>query len=257
MYSGSPGVVPDGEHGAGREDLDEVRAAREQLAHAPAHRGLVVGDAAAHLVRHLDAHGQAGDFAGAVGDRDVGAGHEHARTLDQPGIDGVAKRDVDQRAIRADVPHRRESGGKRRARVRGAEQRVARGGARQRRRDVGGADVADQVRVQVDEARHDGVRRPVDQPAAAARTRAPGRDGSDAAVVDADRLVEEIPPLFHVEQLAGTDDDHLGGCGLGECGECDRRGRCEPPPIDFHAAPPNRRLCDIIRPPSKRVATCA
>ena len=83
MYSGVDGVVPAVEHRAGRDDLDEVGAAGEELAHALAHLGFVVGDAASHFIRHERPCGQARDFAATARDRHVGARDVHARPLDQ------------------------------------------------------------------------------------------------------------------------------------------------------------------------------
>ena len=200
---------PGGEHGARRDHLDEVGAAREQLAHALAHFRLVVRDAAAHFVGYGDAFRQAGDFAAAIRDRDVGARDVHARSLDLACVDRVSKRDVDKGAVGAEVAHCRESRVERRARMRDAHQGIAGGGTRQRRRDVCGADVADEVRVQVDESRQHRELGPVDEPAAAARGRGPRRDRRDAPILDADRAVREIDALLHVEHAAGMNDDRF------------------------------------------------
>ena len=154
----------------------------------------------------IDALRQARDFAAAVRDRDVGARDVHARSLDLACVDRVPKRDVDEGAVGAEVAHRREARVERRARMRDAHQGIACGGARQRRRDVRGADVADEVRVQVDESRQHRELGPVDEPAAAARRGGPRRDRSDAPILDADRAIREIDALLHVEHAAGVND---------------------------------------------------
>ena len=184
---------------------------------------------------HDRALGQARDFAAAAGDGHVGAGDEHARPFDLAGIDGVTQRDVHERAVGADVAHRREAGIERRARVRDAHQRVACRGTRERRRDVRGADVADEVRVQVDEAGQHGVRRPVDQPAAGPRTRGPGRDRRDAPVLDADRAIREVHALLDVEHAPDPHDDRFRArgrepCRARECERCKQRRA-----NDFHS----------------------
>jgi hypothetical protein len=130
--------------------------------------------------------------------------------LDLPRVDGVPKRDIYEGAVSADVAHRREARVERRARVGDAHQRVARRRTRERRIDVGGTDVADKVRVQVDEAGEHAVRRPVDQ-AGAARGPAPGRHGDDAAILDADRAVRKVLALLDVQHAAGAHHDRLGG----------------------------------------------
>ena len=103
------------EYRAGRDDLDEVGATREELAHALSHLGFVVGDAAPHFIRHERPCGQARDFSAAARDRHVGACDVHARPLDLARVDGVPERDVDEHAVGADVAHRGEAGIERRA----------------------------------------------------------------------------------------------------------------------------------------------
>jgi len=124
--------------------------------------------------------------------------------------------------------------------MRRADQRVARGRAGERRRRVGRADVAHQVRMQVDEPGYHGIGRPVHEVRAAARTRAPGRDRCDTAVVNANRLVVDVAALFDVEHAPRAHDDHVGGCRLRETGECKCRYRSEPPWMNLHAPPPDR-----------------
>src|SRR6185503_9098918 len=201
-----------GKHRAGRNHLDEVGAAREQFLHALAHFGRAAGDAAAHLVRNHDAlgFGLADHLTAATGRGDVGSGDVHARALDLAGVDRVAERDVHERTVGADVAHGREPGVERRARVRDAHERVACRGARERRGDVRGADVADEVRVQVDESRQHRVCGPVNEAAAAARVRGPRRDRDDAAVLDADRTVRQVLAALDVQHLSRANDDGLG-----------------------------------------------
>ncbi len=197
------------ENRAGRDHLDEVGAAREKLAHALAHLVLVVRRRRGASRPARRTFRQAGHFAAAAGDGHVGTGDEHARSFHLPRVDGVAERDVHERTVGADVAYGGEAGIERNARVRDAHQRVARRGARERRRDVRRADVAEEVGVQIDEARQHRVRRPVDQPAAGARCRGPRSDRCDAPVLNADGAVRDVDALLDVEHPPGTYDESL------------------------------------------------
>ena len=71
------------------------------------------------------------DVAAAAGAGDVGAGALHPRARQPAGVDGVAQRDVDERAIGADVADGREAGPQRVARVADAGHRLLGAGAGQ------------------------------------------------------------------------------------------------------------------------------
>ncbi len=140
------------QHGAGGDDLDEVRPAVEQRAGAGPHLVGRVGDAEAELGGDGHVARGADHLAAAAGDRDVGAGHRHPGAGDGRLVDGVAERGVHEGAIGADVAHRGEAGEEGGARVPGAGQRLLGAGALQREQHVGQAHLADQVGVAVDEA---------------------------------------------------------------------------------------------------------
>jgi hypothetical protein len=90
------------------------------------------------------------------------------------------------------------------------EQHILGPGIQKRCRDAGGADIADKVSVQVDESRQHCVGRPVDHARIAVDARCVGTDGSNPAVLDADRPVCEIATLLDIEQPAGAYDHRLG-----------------------------------------------
>ena len=108
------------------------------------------------LRRQAERRRVAGHLAATARRRDVGAGALHPRAGRPAAVDGVAQRDVDERAVRADVADRREPGPQRRRGVADAAHRLL-GRRGVDGRDAGVLELADQVAVAIDEPRHDPV----------------------------------------------------------------------------------------------------
>ncbi len=99
-----------GEHCAGGENFDEVDAIVGQLANSLADFPGTVGLSVVKIPGQLDVGSLSGHGAGAAGDRNVGAGDEHARAGYVASGDGVAQGHIVKGAIGTDVAHRGETG---------------------------------------------------------------------------------------------------------------------------------------------------
>ncbi len=190
---------PGGQHGTRRDDLQQVGATGEHPSGGPPHLVDRVRDADPQVGRQCHVGRETGDLPAAARARDVRPGTAHPWTLDDPGVDGVAQRDVDEGPERPDVADGRDAGPQGRRRVRDPHQGFVRGGPLQDSRRLARFDRADEMGVQVDQARKHRVRRQVDD-LSVRRDRCPPRqDGHHPLALDEDHLV--------VAHLAGHDVD--------------------------------------------------
>ena len=167
-----------------------------------------VGDADPHLPeRHPGPVRSPVIFAAASASGDVGAGTAHRGPGTTPGVDRVAQRDVDERAVRAHVAHRGDARPQGRVGVGGAEQRVTRRRAAEEVRRVAVLDRAHQVRVEVDESRQDRGVREVEHVRAGGTSVGGGENGGDPLAFDHHRAVGVHLAGHHVDEPAGSNQE--------------------------------------------------
>jgi hypothetical protein len=96
-----------GQHGAGRDDLDEVCAAVEQVADDPTDLVGRVRHPEPQVAREarVDVRRQARDVPAPARTRNVGARTHHAWPQDVARLDRLSERDVDERPERPNVPN--------------------------------------------------------------------------------------------------------------------------------------------------------
>jgi hypothetical protein len=199
---GGAGPGPEGEHGPGGDDLDEVGPAVQDGPHPLPDLGRGAGLAEPEVPGQLDVGGQAGDGPAAPGDGDIGPGHGHAGPGHDAVADGVAQGHVDERPERADVAHGREPGQQGGPGVADAAERLL-GGAAVDRRDARPLELAHQVGVAVDQPREQRVAGQLDQ------GRALGQ-----GPVRVEQGLDPLPPDQHHPagpHLPGLDVDHPVG----------------------------------------------
>jgi hypothetical protein len=101
-----PGLVSFAEHPPGRHDLDDVSSVLHDFSDLRARHPRTIGNAAlspSKLRRQQIIVGVP------ARDAERGTGHQHARSLDLPGTDSIANRDISE-STSVQVAHRREAG---------------------------------------------------------------------------------------------------------------------------------------------------
>ena len=197
---------PPRQHRAGGDDLDEVGAPVEDLAdHAP---DLVGGvrHPEPELSRDLDVGRHRRDVAATARDGHVGAGALHPGPDDRSFVDGLAEGHVHERPECPDVTHGGEPGHHRVARVANARECLLRARPHEQRGVLAPFEFPHQVRVAVDEARHDSVLRQVDHPSAVRISALVRSHRLDAVADDLDDLSAEELACGRVDQAAGAYD---------------------------------------------------
>jgi hypothetical protein len=213
----------------GDDELDQVGAAGDELADLLAGVGGRPDDPEPQVRRQGDVAGQAGHLATAAGRGDVGAGALHSRASQPARVDRVAQRDVDERAIRADVANRREPGVERGPGVADAGHRLL-GGARRGRGHACELHVADQVAVAVDEPGQDGEAGQVEDADAVGGRLAVAEDRLDRAVGDEKLPLAQDLARIDVDDPRAADDERVG-----------HGGRCYQPPLAMIGPCPTSR----------------
>jgi hypothetical protein len=124
----------------------------------------VVGFAVVEVPRQLDVRRLAGHRPGSAGNRDVRTRNKHARPDDVAFVDGIAQRNVIQRSIDANVPHRGKPRFQRHARVGNRLKHNLRSGALQLRHRVAVAitSAIGKMRVAINQAGQDRFAREID-----------------------------------------------------------------------------------------------
>src|SRR6267143_4294296 len=152
------------EDGASGEYFDVIHAVVREQAHLLADLPRAVSFAVVQIPGKLNVGSEASHGAGAAGDGDVGSGNEDAGTHNVAVIDGVAKRDVIESAVDANITDGCETGFQGNARIgEGFEDNLG-GGAFELRHGVCVVVVSavGEVRVAINESRKHGHFRKID-----------------------------------------------------------------------------------------------
>ena len=199
-----------GQDRARGDDLDEVGAAIEDASHGGTHLRLVAHDADPRVRRAGGADRQARELAAALGCRDVRARRLHPWTDDPAGVDSVAQGAVEEGPKGADVADGGEACPEGCGRVAGTDEHLLRL-AHGDRRHVGAFDVADEMRVAIDQARQDGERGEVDRRRALGEVGGRRQGRLDAVAADDDGSVAQELAALDVEDRSGANDGRLVG----------------------------------------------
>ncbi len=204
-----PRVGAAGQDGTGRDDLDEVGATGQESMDGEPDVGLVADLTDPQILGQLDPGPEPGHRAAATDRRHVPAGALHPRPRGPAALDRVAQRAVDERPIGPDVADGGEAAAEGRVGIPDARHRLL-GGTRGRGGDPRDLELADQVRMAIDEARHGGQTAEVDRGHAIRRCRPHG--GDPVALEDKVAAVEHLARL-DIEQSPDADDGGRGGRG--------------------------------------------
>ncbi len=194
------------QHSASGKHFDVVHAVVRELANFLAHFPWAVRFTVVEIPWKRDIRSETGHSTGPAGNCDVGAGDEHARTHYVAFIDRVAKRDVIESTVDADIANGSETGFQRDARVgNGFEHDLGRR-AFELRHGVAVAvmGAVSEMRVAIDQAGEDRHFRKIDERCACGNGEV-FADGFDFSVADDDRLIRERATGVDVDQSAGAD----------------------------------------------------